>query len=51
MIEDAGDARLPSVARAALGCLVGQLRTTQARIKELGASLTIWHRSNEAMAI
>jgi transposase len=48
MIEDAGDARLPSMAREALGSLVGQLRSAQARIKELEASLMIWHRSSEA---
>jgi transposase len=48
LIEDVGDARLPSVARDALGCLVGQLRSIQARIKELEASLMIWHRANEA---
>ena len=48
VIEDAGDARLPSVAREALGFLVEQLSSAQAQIKELEASLMIWHRSNEA---
>ena len=48
LIEDTDDSRLPSVARDALGCLVEQLRSAQARIKELEASLTSWHRSNEA---
>ena len=48
LIDDADDARLPSVARDALGYLVEQLRSTQTRIKELEATLMIWHRSNEA---
>ena len=48
LIDDAGDARLPSVARDALGYLVEQLRSAQTRIKELEATLMIWHRSNEA---
>ncbi len=48
IIEDADDPRLPSVAREALGSLVGQLRSAQGLIKALEAKLTAWHRSNEA---
>ena len=48
IIEDPGDTRLPSVAREALGSLVGQLHSAQAQIKELEATLTAWHRSNQA---
>ncbi len=48
IIEDSNDTRLPSVAREALGALVGQLRSVQGRIKALEARLTAWHRSSEA---
>ncbi len=48
IIEDSDDKRLPSVAREALGALVGQLRSVQGRIKALEARLTAWHRSSEA---
>ena len=48
IIEDPGDTRLPFVAREALGSLVGQLHSAQAQIKELEATLTAWHRSNQA---
>ena len=48
IIEDADDMRLPSLAREALGALVGQLRSAQGRIKALEARLTAWHRSSEA---
>ena len=35
-------------AREALGSLVEQLRSAQARIKQLEVTLLAWHRSNEA---
>jgi transposase len=48
IIEDPGDGRLPPLAREALGMLVEQLRSAQARIKALEATLLAWHRTNEA---
>ena len=48
MIEDRDDARLPALAREALGSLVAQLRMTQAQILDLEKQLKAWHRSNEA---
>ena len=48
IIEDPGDVRLPPLAREALGSLVEQLRSAQARIKLLEVTLLAWHRSNEA---
>ena len=48
MIEDREDARLPALARAALGSLVAQLRMTQTQILDLEKQLKAWHRSNEA---
>ena len=48
IIEDPGDVRLPPLAREALGSLVEQLHSAQARIKVLEATLLAWHRSNQA---
>ena len=48
IIEDPGDGRLPPLAREALGMLVEQFRSAQARIKALEATLLAWHRSNQA---
>ena len=48
IIEDPGDVRLPPLARKALGSLVEQLHSAQARIKQLEATLLAWHRSNQA---
>ena len=48
IIEDPGDERLPPLAREALGSLVEQLCSAQARIKQLEATLMAWHRSNQA---
>jgi len=55
IIEDPGDGRLPQLAREALGSLVAQLRSAQARIKALEATLwrgtaparraSVWRRS------
>ena len=47
IIEDPGDER-PPLAREALGSLVEQLCSAQARIKQLEATLMAWHRSNQA---
>ena len=43
IIEDPGDVRLPPLAREALGSLVEQLCSAQARIKQLEATLLAWH--------
>ena len=43
IIEDPGDERLPPLAREALGSLVEQLCSAQARIKQLEATLMAWH--------
>jgi len=48
VIEDAGDNRLPPLARRALLVLVAQLRSTAIQIAGLERDLLIWHRSNEA---
>ena len=48
MIEDRDDARLPALARAALGSLVAQLRMAQTQILDLEKQLKAWHRTNEA---
>ncbi len=48
IIEDPGDVRRPPLAREALGSLVEQLRSAQARIKQLEATHLAWHRSNQA---
>ena len=48
VIEDLEDARLPTLAREALGSLVEQLRMTQIQILDLEKKLLAWHRANEA---
>jgi transposase len=48
MIEDPEDARLPTLAREALGSLVEQFRMVQVQILGLEKKLKAWHRSNEA---
>jgi transposase len=48
MIEDPEDERLPSLARAALGLLVKQLRMAQIQILGLEKKLMAWHRASEA---
>jgi transposase len=48
VIEDAEDERLPTLAREALGSLIGQLRMAQAQILGLEKELKAWHRANEA---
>ena len=48
MIEDRDDARLPALAREALGSLVEQLRMAQTQILDREKQLKAWHRTNEA---
>ena len=48
MIEDRDDARLPALAREAVGSLVEQLRMAQTQILDLEKQLKAWHRTNEA---
>jgi len=48
VIEDHEDARLPGLAREALGSLVEQLRMVQAQIAGLEKKLKAWHRASEA---
>ena len=48
MIEDRDDARLPALAREALGSLVEQLKMAQTQILDLEKQLKAWHRTNEA---
>jgi transposase len=48
VIEDPEDPRVPTLAREALGSLIGQLRMVQAQILGLEKKLTVWHRANEA---
>ena len=47
MIEDRGDARLPTLAREALMALVAQLRLVQVQINGLEKQLKAWHRASE----
>ena len=47
-ILDRDDARLPALAREALGSLVEQLRMAQTQILDLEKQLKAWHRTNEA---
>lgn len=47
-IEDPDDARIPALAREALGFLVAQLRGVQTEVRGLEKKLKAWHRSNEA---
>jgi transposase len=47
IIEDTNDARLPSLAREALGALVAQLHTIKTEVADLERRLKAWHRSHE----
>jgi transposase len=47
-IENPEDERIPTLARAALGSLVEQLRRVQSEIQGLEKKLKAWHRSSEA---
>jgi len=48
VVSDAGDTRLPEVARACLAALGAQLRTLKAQILQFDRMITAWHRSSEA---
>src|ERR1700740_2532893 len=47
IVRHDGDARVPAVARHALGILVAQIEDLQGRIKDLEQALIAWHRANE----
>src|SRR5262245_59727204 len=47
VLADAGDKRLPEVARPCLMALGTQLRALKSPLLELDRSITAWHRSNE----
>src|SRR5262245_32528910 len=47
VVADAGDNRLPEVARPCLMALGTQLRALKAQLLELDRLITAWHRSNE----
>jgi len=47
VIADAGDERVPEVARACVGALGVQLQTLKAQILEFDRRIMAWHRSNE----
>src|SRR5580704_13504622 len=48
VVSDAGDTRLPEVARACLAALGAQLRTLKAQILQFDRMITARHRSSEA---
>jgi transposase len=48
VVSDAGDTRLPEVARACLAALGAQLRTLKAQILQFDRMIRAWHRSSEA---
>ncbi len=47
VVEDAGDGRLPELARQSLSVLLVQLDALDAAIAELGARIAAWHRESE----
>ena len=47
VVADAGDDRVPEVARACLAALGAQLRMLKAQILEFDRRIMAWHRSNE----
>jgi transposase len=48
VVADAGDKRLPDVARACVVALGAQLRALKAQILNFDRQIMAWHRSNEA---
>jgi transposase len=48
VVADAGDKRLPEVARACIAALGAQLQTLKAQVLQFDRLITAWHRSNEA---
>jgi transposase len=47
IVTDAGDQRVPEIARACLAALGAQLRALKAQILEFDRMIMAWHRSNE----
>lgn len=47
VVANAGDQRLPDIARACLAGLGAQLRTLKAQVLEFDRMIIAWHRSNE----
>ena len=47
IVTDAGDERVPEVARACLAALGAQLRALKAQILAFDRQIIAWHRSNE----
>lgn len=41
------DDRVPALGRTALGILINQLRTLQARIKDIESTIVAWHKADE----
>jgi transposase len=47
VVADAGDKRLPEIARACVGALGAQLQTLKTQILQFDRMITAWHRSSE----
>ena len=48
VVADAGDRRLPEIARGCIAALGAQLQTLKAQVLQFDRLITAWHRSNEA---
>src|ERR1044072_5444061 len=48
VVAEAGDKRLPEVARACIAALGAQLQTLKGQVLQFDRLITAWHRSNEA---
>ena len=48
IVADAGDKRLPEIARACIAALGAQLQTLKAQVLQFDRLITAWHRSSEA---
>jgi transposase len=48
IVADAGDQRLPEIARACVAALGAQLQTLKAQILQFDRMINAWHRSSEA---
>jgi len=48
VVADAGDKRLPEIARACVAALGAQLQTLKAQVLQFDRLITAWHRSSEA---
>jgi transposase len=47
VVADAGDKRLPEIARACIAALGAQLKTLKAQVLQFDRLITAWHRSSE----